>query len=191
MNMKVFHCVCVATSLLIGSAAYADGFGFNLGPFSLQFGGGSGGRVVTMADIQTDPICHAIARQKHLGLIVKGREKVSDKEFKIVIKKITIEPYLFGTNNRRQPVLKGKVIDEKMIKEITIKYGEGEDIDENGSMSGTFQIEQKKGDISRLKVDQIEQIFIIEDSHFDVPKGYDKNSYNDVVNVICELATKE
>lgn len=180
-----------ASTLLVGTA-YADGFGFSLGPFSLQFGGPSG-RVVTTSEMASDPICSAISQHKDLEIIVEGREKVSNKEAKIVTKKITIEPYLFGTNNRRQPVLKGKVISEKMLREVTIKYGEEEKDNamDNQPLSGVFQTKQKKGDVSTLNIDKIQRINIVEDSHFDTPKDYDKNSYNDVVNVICELDTND
>ena len=110
----------------------------------------------------------------------------SIKEFKMVIKRITIEPYLFGMDNRHQPVLKGKIIEEKMIKEVTVKYGE-ESSESEKNLSGTFQIEKSKGDVSTLNVNRIQRIAVIEDSHFSIPKNYDKNSYNDVVNVICEV----
>lgn len=184
--MKSFLAFLLTAFLWTGAVAHADGIGFNLGPFSLQFGGSSNGPTIYSERMNSDPICRAIVMQKQLELIAEMKENISDKEFKIVIKRITIEPYLYGMNNRHQPVLKGKIIEEKMIKEVTVKYGD-ESPENEKSLSGTFQIEKGKGDITTLNVNRIQRIAVIENSHFSIPKGYDKNSYNDVVNVICEV----
>ena len=184
--MKLFLGFLLSAFLWTGAIAHADGLGFFLGPFSLQFGGEVNGPTVFSDGMSSDPICRAIVTQKQLELIAEMKENISDKEFKMVIKRITIEPYLFGMDNRHQPVLKGKIIEEKMIKEVTVKYGE-ESSESEKNLSGTFQIEKSKGDVSTLNVNRIQRIAVIEDSHFSIPKNYDKNSYNDVVNVICEV----
>lgn len=191
MSKKLFQYAIIASTLVAGPA-HALGFGFDLGPFSLQLGGWpSGGPVITQADIGADPICRAIMQHKLLHITVQGKEKVSDTEVKIVTKQITIEPYLFGTNNRHQPVIKGKVVEEKMIKEVTIKFG-----DENaanlseGTLTGVFEPEKATGDGTSLNLDRIQQILVIEDSHFDAPAGYNPDAYSDIVNVICEIAVR-
>lgn len=159
--------------------------GFYIGPFSLELGGRSDGPYFAIDARDSYPICRAIDDQNLLNLTVRTREKISDKEFKIVVKKITIEPYLFGRNNRRQHILKGKITNEALIKEVTVKYGEDTDGEER-SLPGTFKIESE-GKFSSVNVDQIMEISVIPDSQFDIPKDYNKNAYNDVVDVICEV----
>lgn len=184
--MKSFLAFLLAAFLWTGAVAYADGIGVYLGPFSLEFGGSLNSPTVYSEGMNSDPICRAIVMQKQLELTVEMKENISDKEFKVVSKRITIEPYLFGMSNRHQPLLKGKIIEENIIKEVTVKYGDDWSESEK-SLSGTFQIEKKKGDVTTLNINRIQRIVVIEHSHFSIPKDYDKNSYNDVVNVICEV----
>ncbi|CRX37924.1 hypothetical protein [Estrella lausannensis] len=182
--MKKFASALLAIACLTGSS-YAD-IGFYLGPFSLELGGRGDAPTFAIDARDTYPICRAIDEQNLLNLIVRVREKVSDKEFKITVKKITLEPYLFGRNNRRQHLLKGKITNEAVVKEVTVKYGEEADNAEGRALPGTFKI-QNEGSISTVNVDQILEISILPDTHFDIPKDYDKDAYNDVVDVICEI----
>ena len=184
--MKKIVSALFAIACLTGPV-YAD-LGFFLGPFSLELGGRGDTPAFAIDARDTYPICRAIDDQSLLNLIVRVREKVSDKEFKVTVKKITIEPYLFGRNNRRQHVLKGKITNEAVVKEVTVKYGEEADNVEGRALPGTFKI-QSEGNISSVNVDQIMEISLVPDSHFDIPKDYNKDAYTDIVDVICEVDT--
>lgn len=184
--MKHISSLLIASTLFTG-AVYADGLGVSIGPLSLQLGTPNI-PMIRLDPRDSDPICRAIGGQRLLEMIVQIREKINDKEFKVITKAIKIEPYLFGIDKRHQFLLKGKVVDERMIKEVSVKFGADADADEKG-LSGTFQIEKQKGNVISLNVDRIQEIRLIDSSHFDIPKDYDPNSYSDIVNVICEVDT--
>lgn len=177
-------------ALLIANTAFGDGFGFSLGPFSLLFGSFDGNYLVAHRHVLDNPICFAISHQKKLDIIVEGSETVSTKEKKIITKEITVEPYAFGVNQEGKPFLKGKVVNEKMIKEVSVKFGEDQ-FDESsinlnekdkGSFFGRFTTEKSQ----TIDIRRIVQLRVIEDSHFDIPKDF-KGVSEPNMEVICQL----
>jgi hypothetical protein len=121
--MRFFPSILLSMSLVAGSV-YGDGFGFSLGPFSLLFGAFDGDYLVAHRHVLDNPICYSIMHRKKLEIIVEGAEVINSKEKKLVTKEVTVEPYAFGINEESKLFLKGKVVEEKLLKEVTVKYGE-------------------------------------------------------------------
>ena len=129
MKMKKSLLIASLSSILLTNPSYAEEIGIDAGPFDLHFSESFSGfnnfvnepnRVIVL----DSPICRAILQQKKLEFIVETRDKINDKEMKITTKRVTVEPYAFGFTKDHQPVLRGTVIDEKLIREISIKFGE-------------------------------------------------------------------
>lgn len=177
---------CAFGSMLITSLCFADGFGFNLGPFSMQFN--------VYADRNdyratfTDPFCFAIAQQKQIEMVVEGTEKLNAREIKIVTKKLIVEPYAFAIARDGKPLLNGNVAEEKLVREVTVKYGEDRFEEETaektgkGFFSGLFNSDKSKN----IDIRRVSDIRIIENSHFDAPKDF-KGLQDNNVRVICQL----
>lgn len=190
--MKIFK--LIIGCLLLTSAVQADGFGFSLGPFSLQFNVGERVYDNTYRDILDNPICYAISHLNRLEMIVEGSEKVSAKELKFITKKLIVEPYAFGVTREGKPVLRGNVIEDKLIKEVTVKYGEeqfdDDDLETDGKkksfFSGWFQSDKSQN----IDIRKVSNIHVVVDSHFDAPKKY-KGLKDDNIRVICELPIAE
>lgn len=177
-------------SLLLTSSIQAQDFGFNLGPFSMQFNVGSSYYAKDHMDILDAPICNAISNQKQLDVIVESKEKINSKEVRMTTKRLTIEPYAFGVTLDGKPVLNGNIISEKLIKEVTVKFGEEMDGDngnwsndkKEGFFSGWFKTEKNK----TIDLEKISNLYVINNSHFDAPKDY--KGLNDAnIRVICQL----
>lgn len=184
-NLKIF----ALSSVLFAGAIQADGFGFNIGPFSLQLNAG-GDYGYTQQDVLDNPICYAIANQKRLGMIVEVTEKVSTKEMKIITKKIVVEPYAFGVTTDGKPVLRGVVTEDKLLKEVTVRYGEdafsedtkGWERKERGYFSGWFKSDKSQN----IDIQKLSDVRVIESSHFEAPKDY-QGLKEANVKVICQL----
>lgn len=188
--MNFFKSLFLASMLMI-SSAYADGFGINLGPFSLQLGGYGGDFIVSHRNIVDQPICFAIDNHKRLVISIEGVEIVSSKEKKIISKQILVEPYAFGVTRDGKPVLNGNIVEEKLIREVSVKFGEdrfdepNRKSNENGNFTGVISSDKKNIDISKVV-----QIDVVDDSHFDAPKDY-KGVNDDNIRVICQLPITE
>lgn len=182
----------VLASVMFTAAAFGDGFGFSLGPFNLLFGSFDGQYLVAHRQVLDNPICFAISQQKQLEIIVEGSETVSTKEKKIVTKQIIVEPYAFGMNEEGKPFLQGKVVDEKMLKEISVKFGEDRfdessiTLDEKNKTSFFGRFTTQKSET--IDIRKIEQLRVIEDSHFDIPKDFKRIS-DPKIQVICQVPT--
>lgn len=180
----------ILTLSLLASSAYGDGFGFNIGPFNMQFGASSDSYMTSNRNVLDNPICSAISYQKRLEIILEGAENVSTKEKKIVTKRLVVEPYAFGVTKEGKPVLRGNIVEEKLITEVTLKYGD-EQFDESSVpskekeksfFSGLFTSDKNVN----IDIRKIVQVQVIDDSHFDAPKDY-KGLKDSNIHVICEL----
>ncbi|MCE5318761.1 MAG: hypothetical protein LLG04_15540 [Parachlamydia sp.] len=90
-----------------------------------------------------------------------------------------------------------------MLKEITIKYGEGaeEDSEESerkeedeGFFSALFHRaskEPKKDTLNTINVSKVTRFRVIEDSNFEAPKDYKEIFKDDVAEVICTVSVNE
>lgn len=162
--MKIIKLVSLGFILLTGPLS---AFSFNLGPFDLSFNGGHG-------DTYSEQICNAIHDQRQLVVTVEGREIVNDKEQKIVIRTLLIDPYAYGIDAKGYPILRGNVVKDDLVKEVTVKYGEEQfeemDIKDNqedqNSSSGLFSTGKEDLDIRKVT-----EIRVVEDSHFDAPSS--------------------
>lgn len=180
----------------------AQGFGIQLGPFELNLQG------INIPAVRvrhsTDPICYAIAHRNLLEMVMEWDDKVSNNEFKKTIKKVTVQPYLFGKNKDGQPILRGNVVAETLLKEITIKYGEGAEEDretserkeeDEGFFSGLFhrssKEETKKDSVNTINVRKVTHFRVIEGSNFEPPKDYKEIFKEDVAEVICTVSVKD
>lgn len=185
-----------AFSFLTDSIQTAE-FAVHLGPFELQL---DGGRAAPSPAFINDPICYAIRRRKLLELVMESKA-TSGNETKITVKKITIQPYLYGRTNDGQPALRGDVVAEKMLREISIKEGENtetekkeknKDKNDSSFFSGLFKStanrEQKANDIETVKINRIVNINVIEESSFDPPKDFNKIFTGDLAEIICTVA---
>lgn len=165
------------------------GLDFQLGPFSLQLGGP--GYVVDRT-VVNDPICYAISNNKKLEVVVKVTEKINAKEIRTVTKQIIIEPYAFGWSKDKQPVLRGNIVDEKLIKEVNVKYAEDRFTDDNANKPerrGLFGFFKSKNSDSKDQIDirGVVSILPLEDSHFDAPKDFDKTFNEDFIEIVCKV----
>lgn len=192
--MNFMHCILFGITFFYASLS-AQGLGFNIGPFSMQFNLDGSYYANDHRDVLDSPICYAIENHKKLDMIVESHEKVSSKEFRIVTKKLIVAPYAFGITQDGKPVLNGSVTNEKLIKEVTIKYGDDQiDIaaedsagkEDRGFFSGWFKSEKSEN----IDIRKISNLFVINDSRFDMPRDY-KSIKGDKVRVICEVQTKD
>lgn len=149
----------------------------------------------SIASEMNNSVCYAIKHQKRMEMIVETQDIANKKEMKTVTKKFLIEPYAFGMTTDGKPVFSGKVIEEKLDKEVNVTYGEDKFDDQAISsskkkdkvVSGWFGADKNKD----IDIKNIKGIRVIEDSHFDAPKEYGGLSQANV-QVICQLPiTKE
>lgn len=188
--MKTFTSLMLGMMLMAGTA-FADGFGFNIGPFDMQFGvrtgSSDGSYVVERRTALDNPICAAISSQQQLGFTVEGKEIISTKEIKIVTKHLIVEPYAFGVTQDGKPILRGNVVNEKLIKEVSVKYGEErfDDSNREKGYSGWFKSSDKKN----IDVENISDVQVIANSHFDAPKNYE-GIKEENIKVICQIPVK-
>jgi len=197
--MKFLRSVILASSLLV-SAAYADGAGIYLGPFSLEFGVNDYGpgrdrdyETFQRSTLDT-PICTAISNLKQLAITVEVADTVSKTEKKITTKSFVVEPYAYGTTMSGKPVLRGNVVSEKVIKEETLKYGD-EHFDDSKSTakkednSYFFGMFSSSKDVN-IDIRRVIDIQVINDSHFDAPKNY-KGIEDKDVQINCQVPVNQ
>ena len=145
-----------------------------------------------------NPLCSAISSQSRVELIVQTAKKVSDKEVNVVFKRLVIEPYAFGFAGDKRPVLRGNVISDNILKDITIKYGEGEAVNDKEFQWTNDEDNQKKGFFSgwgssdkgysgkNIDIQNISDVRIVKNTHFVVPKDY-KPVVDDNIRIICQV----
>lgn len=146
-----------------------------------------------------NPVCNAIKHQKRMEMLVENQEILNKREMRIVTNKYVVEPYAFGMTNDGKPVFYGKVIEEKLEKDMTVKFGIDKFDDKTVASSsekkqkitsGWFGTEKKGwfGKDKNVDIDirNIKGVKVIENSHFDAPKEYlGFNQPN--VQVLCQL----
>lgn len=187
--MKYIKSLTLSALLLTGST-FAEGFGFNIGPFDMQIDVRNFQDEYAQKDLLDHPICHAIFNQKRLYMIAEGKEQINSKEVKFTTKQFLVEPYAFGVTKEGKPVLRGNVISEKFLKEVTIRYGEDHFDDpskmpehkKQGFFSGWFKSDKSQN----IDIETLSDVQVVNDSHFDVPKDY-KGLKDENIRVICQL----
>ena len=186
--MRLFNTLALGLSLITGSI-YAEGFGFNIGPFSMQFNVGGTYYAQDHKDILDFPLCYAISNLKKVDMVVEAEEKINAKETKFITKRLVVEPHAFGVTKEGHPILRGNIISEKLIKEVTVKYGEDKSSDdtkwakkEDYFFSGWFKSERDQN----IDIQKISNLYVIQESHFDAPKDY-KGLKDENIQVICQL----
>jgi hypothetical protein len=190
-----FKALLLSTVLSLATLQQVSAFGIQVGPFSLQLGGVR----INRALLKEEPVCYAIEKQKQLELLIKSVE-TSKLERKISIQRVVIEPYLFGLKEG-QPIIQGNIISQKMVKEITVKYGEDEsDFDDDDEEERDYYINKYKksgifgklsffkdrNEVKTFDIQDVLDLYVLEDSHFDVPKSLE-NLKTENVEVICRI----
>ncbi len=187
--MKLFQ-PALYTTLMLSSLAIVDAISFDLGPFSLQFGGYSRDYRIAHRNALDGPICFAIAHKTRLEVTLEVIETVSSKEQKFITKNLVIEPYAFGVSNDDRPILQGNIVKEELIKEVTVKFGEDRfDISNPSSKSSLkdkFATIFSSAKIKDLDISKVIHITIIPDVHFEAPSNF-KGMDEKAVEVICQL----
>lgn len=180
----------VLASMIFVGTAYGDGFGIGIGPFSLQFGSPVQSYTIIHRNVLDNPICYAISNQKRLEMIVEGSENISTKEKRVITKRLVVEPYAFGVNRDDQPILRGNVVEEKVLKEIIVKYGEDQfdetSVSEKDTNGGFFSGLFTSGSVKNLDIRKVVQVHVIDESRFEIPRGYKPVDDKDI-HVICEI----
>lgn len=93
-----------------------------------------------------------------------------------------------GVTRDGKPILRGNVVQEKLIREVTVKYGDErfdepfDKSDDQTIFSGVFSSEKVKN----LDISRVMQVQVIPDSHFAIPKNY-QGIEDENIHVICEL----
>ena len=186
----------ILANLICVTSLSAMGFDFQLGPFNMQFGIAS----PLSKEFVDTPICYAISHQNQLEIIVVGKERPSPNEIKITSKRIVIEPYAFGFNSDRQPILEGNLVEAEMLKEVSIKYGEKNryqkkmdddqesfEHEKEGFFSGFFKSRKSKSNFYTVDIRQVKEINVIENSHFEIPKNFDETFKDEMEEVVCQI----
>ena len=176
--------------MLFTASAYADGFGFDLGPFNMHFNASEPDFLTSNRSMLQNPVCQAITNRNQIEFTVQGSEVINAKEKKMVTKSLILEPYAFGITNDGRPALRGKVVKEKLIREVTVKFGDDKFDEsapkEKGYFTGKFSSDTNKNiDISRVS-----DIRVLDDVQFDAPKDF-KGIREDNFQVICQLPVVE
>lgn len=179
--LSLAFCLSVAVS-------HVEAFGLQLGPFELALRGGMN---VNRTMVFDNPICYAISHQKRLEMIIEG-EQHSEREIKKVVKRVIIEPYIFGRGRNGQPILRGNIVSEKMIKEVTIKFGEDEEYSRENEdyFSATVRSEEAE-EPGVVDIRKVSHLHVIENSHFDAPKNLDKLFTGEPIHIVCHIVPEE
>lgn len=187
-HIRLFLLAIIALS----SSAFAD-LGLGVGPFSLRFGASDDGYYSSFEPIE-NPLCFAISDQRQLIVLVEGVDVSNPKEKKISIKKLLVEPYAYGVTANGEPVLRGNVVKENLVKEVIIKtYDDSVQENDNpnwkqydrGFFKGWFSSDKGKNN-QTVDISKIRRIQIVEGSHFDIPKNWE-GIKDPNLRVICQL----
>lgn len=170
--MKFLVFLFLTTSLFAGSS-----FNLDISTEGSYYG-------ASAKDFFDSPICYAIKNQKQIELLIDTKEKSNKREMKITTKKIVIDPYLLGVTKEGKIAVRGNVASEKMIKEVSIKFGEDKLDDNAWGPRGDGFLSGKLND--NVIVDKIVNVYVLQDSHFDIPRSY-KSQKDKVAQVICEI----
>lgn len=195
MNKSLF---ILTTAALLSSSSYVNSVGIGVGPFDIEFNAGyndSFGPGMRGSNKFYDPICRAISQQKKLEFIAVSKETTAN-EIKITTKRVVVEPYAFGFTKDNLPILRGTVTEEKLIKEVTVKFGEdnqkpNRDENKEGAVSGTFRPAKSKDNVETLNLTRVRNVRVIGDSHFDAPKDIGSIFKQDIARVVCQVPSKE
>jgi hypothetical protein len=200
--------VITTVGAFLTTASTLFGLGIGLGPFQLDLDGGFvderiGDPIIVQRRVVgfDQPICYAIQKRKLLEMVVEWKEQVSDREVKRTVKQVTLQPYVFGTDQDRRLILRGNIVAENVLKQVTVKYGDEDQSntntkkkDENSAWSGVFHPAKKNGesDLSTINVERITQLRVIEQSNFKPPEDFNKIfKGSGIVNIICTVSSAD
>lgn len=193
--------------LLCSTALSAEGIGINVGPLNMGIGTNDGayyndgdyddespagdnrgymGRFVMRPADVANQLCQAISNQNQIEVVIEKREIVNSKELRVEVKKVVVEPYGLAVTQNGQPLIRGNVVSEKTVKEVTVKFSDDrfdtskKDQDENASSSWFGSSKLKNLNLSRVRA------INPTNTRFDAPKDY-KGFEDNSLNVICEI----
>jgi hypothetical protein len=137
-----------------------------------------------------DPICYAISRQKRLEIVTEDEQSPSENQLVFTVTRTVVEPYAYGLNPMGQPILYGNIIEDEMMKEVTVKFGEK--YNENNKRQGRkgffsrfFRSSDKNSndDNNFVRVNDVRVL----NSKFDIPEKLDDKFKKDFKHVICSV----
>lgn len=152
---------------LILTPLSVSAFGIQIGPFSLELGENVQADRGTIIDT---PVCAAIRAHKQIEVVLEVNSKVNDQEFSSVIKKVLVEPYVLGTAKDGRVVLKGNIVKEEVLKEVSVKYPQVKKGNE-GVVSGFFDFTSASGEKNVINIDQIRDVQVLPDSSVKAPSN--------------------
>ncbi len=127
-----------------------------------------------------------------IAVRIETKEIINAKEAKVTLKALIIEPYAFGVDKEGRPILRGNIVKERLIREISVKYGKNHfskekkenksDNEHRGFFKGIFKSEKYKD----LDISKIKSVRLLDGTHFDAPKDF-KALDEDEVHVVCQL----
>lgn len=156
MKMKKMLFLAYASTSLF--AGYLEGFGLTFGPFDMRFGDESSpgyrrNEYPRREEVLDNPICRAISQQQQVEFLVELKEKINAKEMKITTKRVLVDPYAFGFTKEQQPILRGAVVDEKLVREVTIKFGEDQVPDEKARDNNQNRVSARANESDNISVE--------------------------------------
>lgn len=122
-------CCCVNT------AGFAVGMGNEMGLFCLQVQGFiNTNRAVTL----DNPACYAMSSKKVITMIVLIDEAINNQTYMNYLKKLTIEPYVYGIDRNQQPVLCGNITRVEILKQQSVRFGTAQVVQDFGGLNAKF-----------------------------------------------------
>ena len=161
--------------IVFGSLFAATEQAVTYGPFSLELTGATKS-VNDRRALLDDPINYAIASKQRLGLTVELDEKWAKGD--AAVKRIIVEPYVFGLDRKGQPVLRGNIVGEEMVTETT---------NPNGSTLKGMIVYLKKPGVNSINLKSIKKVEVIRGDFFNPPATIDASYQNDLDSISQKL----
>lgn len=180
--MKKILFLFVLTSLFATSQVLTA-IGIQVGPFSLNL---TDTQIVSRAPLLDTPICYAIQNHKQLEMIVESDEQISNQETKRTIKRLRIEPFVFGVTKEGIPQIKGNVVQESLVQEVTIKYGEDEK-ESVGIDSGNQSSTSDNKNSNLMNFSRIHDLYVIHHSNVKAPDNLMELLKDRQIQIICHI----
>lgn len=110
----------VLLTLISTTQAFAAGIGNEMGLFCLQVQGFINTNRAVALD---NPACYAMTSKKAIVMTVAIDEAINNQTYMNYIKKLTLEPYIYGIDRNQQPVLCGNIVRVEILKQQAVKFG--------------------------------------------------------------------
>lgn len=161
--------------IVFGSLFAATDQAVTYGPFSLELTGATQS-INDRRALLDDPINYAIASKQRIGLIVELDEKWAKGD--TAVKKLIVEPYVFGLDRKGQPVLRGNIVGEEVSTETTTP---------NGSTLKGMIVYLKKPGVNSINLKAIKKVEVLRGDFFNPPSTVDPSYQKDLETINQKL----